>query len=80
MNSTTETLAKAAMVLADQCKEMAEDGVVGAALHEIADRLLAQHRLLERVANTPAHLTHDGHYCMRIDAEVIEDMRRRVNG
>ncbi len=79
MNSTTETLAKAAMVLADQCNDIAEDGVVGAALHEIAERLLAQHRLLERVANTPAHLTHDGHYCMRIDAEVIEDMRRRVN-
>jgi hypothetical protein len=75
MHSTTETLAKAARQLAEQCSGLTD----GVALHEIADRLLAQHRLLERVANTPAHLTHDGHYCMRIDAEVIEDMRRRVN-
>ena len=75
MNSTTETLAKAARKLAEQCSGLTD----GVALHEIADRLLAQHRLLERVANTPAYLTLDGHYCMRIDAEVIEDVRRRVN-
>ena len=76
MNSTTEILANAARQLAEQCSGLTD----GAALHEIADRLLAQHRLLERVANTAAHLTRDGHYCMRIEAEVIEEMRRRVNG
>jgi hypothetical protein len=80
MSSTTETLAKAARKLAEQCDGLTGDGVVGAALHEIAERLLAQHRLLERIATTASHLTHDRHYCMRIDAEVIDEIRRRVNG
>jgi len=79
MNSTTEILANAARQLAEQCNDIAEDGVVGAALHEIAERLLAQHRLLERVATSPVDLVNDGQYCMRIDSEVIEEMRRRVN-
>ena len=76
MNSTTETLAEAARKLAEQCSGLTD----GVALHEIADRLLAQHRLLERVATSPVDLVNDGQYCMRIDAEVIEEMRRRVNG
>jgi ribonuclease PH len=80
MNSTTKTLAKAARNLAEQCNGLTDDGVVGAALHEIADRLLAQHRLLERVLASPVDLVNDGQYCIRIDAAVIEEMRRRVNG
>jgi Mn-dependent DtxR family transcriptional regulator len=80
MNSTTETLAKVAMTLAEQCDGLTDDGVVGAALHEIAERLLAQHRLLERVLASHVDLVNDGQHCMRIDSEVIEEVRRRVNG